>query len=114
LEQIDQPEGVALKDVVLNPGPEPSTQFQEEFQKDLLGGILLLRHAGAAYGESAEHSHLYFRYSGEARTSNASLSNFHSVLRLGQSYRDSDAGLDAHIKDVNLGLGKFTARNCSA
>lgn len=69
LEQIDQPEGVALKDVALNLGPRSNTQFQEEFQKDLLGGIILLRHAGAAFGESAEHSPLYFRYSGEARTS---------------------------------------------
>ncbi len=70
LEQIDQPAGVPLKDVALNLGPKSSTQFQEEFQKDLLGGILLLRHAGAAYGESAEQSSLYFRYSREPRKSN--------------------------------------------
>ncbi len=69
LEQIDQPEGVALKDVALNLGAKSSTQFQEEFQKDLLGGIILLRHAGAAFGEPAERSLLYFRYSGEPRKS---------------------------------------------
>jgi len=69
LEQIDQPEGVALRDVALKLGPKSSAQFQEEFQKELLGGIILLRHAGAAYGESAEHSLLYFRYSGEPRKS---------------------------------------------
>jgi uncharacterized protein len=69
LEQIDQPQGVALKDVALNLGAKSSASFQEEFQKDLLGGVLLLRHAGAALGESAEHSHLYFRYSGELRKS---------------------------------------------
>ncbi len=69
LEQIDQPDGVALKDVALNLGPKSSAQFQEEFQKDLLGGIIVLRHAGADYGESAERSLLYFRHSNEARTS---------------------------------------------
>src|SRR6266404_2624243 len=69
LEQIDQPDGVALKDVALNVGPKSSAQFQEEFQKDLLGGIIVLRHAGADYGESAERSLLYFRHSNEARKS---------------------------------------------
>ncbi len=69
LEQIDQPEGVALKDVALQLGPNSNVHFQEEFQKDLLGGVLLLRHAGAAYGESAEHRQLYFRYSGVLRKS---------------------------------------------
>jgi DUF1680 family protein len=69
LEQIDQPQGVALKDVALNLGVKSSAPFQEEFQKDLLGGVLLLHHAGATLGEAAEHSHLYFRYSGELRKS---------------------------------------------
>jgi DUF1680 family protein len=69
LEQIDQPEGVALKDMALNLGPKSHAQFQEEFQKDLLGGIIVLRHAGADYGESAERSLLYFRHSNEARKS---------------------------------------------
>jgi DUF1680 family protein len=69
LEQIDQPEDVALKDVALHLGPNSNAPFQEEFQKDLLGGVLLLRHAGAAYGEPAEHRQLYFRYSRELRKS---------------------------------------------
>jgi DUF1680 family protein len=69
LEQIDQPDGVALKDVALNLGAKANAPFQEEFQKDLLGGVLLLRHAGAAFGESAEHRQLYFRYSRELRKS---------------------------------------------
>src|SRR5882724_4923622 len=69
LEQIDQPASVPLKDVALNLGPKSSTQFQEEFQKDLLGGMTLLRHPGAAYGESSEEGHLYFHYSGEPRKS---------------------------------------------
>ena len=69
LEQIDQPEGVPLRDVALNLGPKSSAQFREEFRNDLLGGIVLLRHAGAAYGESAEQGRLYFRYSSEPRKS---------------------------------------------
>ena len=69
LEQIDQSEGVALKDVALNLGAKSSPSFQEEFRRDLLGGVLLLRHAGAALGESADRR-LYFRYSGEPRKAN--------------------------------------------
>jgi len=70
LEQIDQPEGVALKDVALKLGAKSNAPFQEEFQKDLLGGVLVLHHAGAAYRESAGHGGLYFRYSGRPRESN--------------------------------------------
>jgi DUF1680 family protein len=69
LEQIDQPQGVALKDVALNVGAKSGAPFQEEFKNDLLGGVLLLRHPGAAYAESAERSPLYFRRSGEHRKS---------------------------------------------
>ncbi|HKV61253.1 MAG TPA: hypothetical protein VJO16_05025 [Candidatus Acidoferrum sp.] len=36
---------------------------------DLLGGVLVLRHAGAAFGESAEQHQFYFRYSSEPRKS---------------------------------------------
>jgi DUF1680 family protein len=69
LEQIDQPQGVALKDMALNVGAKSGAPFQEEFKNDLLGGVLLLRHPGAAYAESAERSPLYFRRSGEHRKS---------------------------------------------
>ena len=69
LEQVDQPEGVPLRDVALNLSPKSGAQFQEEFRNDLLGGIILLRHAGAAYGESVEQSRLYFPYSSEPRKS---------------------------------------------
>ena len=69
LEQMDQPEGVSLRNVALNLDPKSSTPFQEEFQKDLLGGVVLLRHVGTAYRGSAEQSRLYFRYSGEPRKS---------------------------------------------
>jgi hypothetical protein len=76
LEQIDQPEGVALKDVSMQLGTNSNAQFHEEFQKDLLGGVLVLRHAGGAYGESAEQRRLYFNYSGEHRKSKPVSLNF--------------------------------------
>src|SRR5438270_13441236 len=69
MEQIDESEVVLLRDVALNLGQKSSAQFQEEFRNDLLGGIILLRHAGAAYGESVEQSRLYFPYSSEPRKS---------------------------------------------
>jgi len=95
-----QPEGVALRDVALKLGPKSSAQFQEEIQKELLGRIILLRHAGAAYGESAEHSLLYFRYSGEPRKSRPVSLTLYSLLCVGQPHGDTDAGLDTHSTDI--------------
>ena len=69
LEQIDQPTGVALRDVALSLGSKSGAAFREEFQKDLLGGVLVLKHAGSAFGESAEQRRLYFPYSGKPRES---------------------------------------------
>jgi len=63
MEQIDQPRGVALKDVALAVDRHASPSFEEKFDKDLLGGILVLRHAGAAYEAPATRSGLYFPYS---------------------------------------------------
>src|SRR5438876_432381 len=73
LEQIDQREGVPLRDIALNLSPKSRAQFQEEFRNDLLGGIILLRHAGGAYGESVEQSRLYFPYSSAPRKSRSVL-----------------------------------------
>jgi DUF1680 family protein len=63
MEQIDQGEGVALKDVALSADKSSSGKFEEKFDKDLLGGILVLRHAGAVYEESPDRSSLYFSHS---------------------------------------------------
>ena len=62
MEQIDQGEGVALKDVALKAEKGSSARFEEKFDKDLLGGVLVLRHAGAVYQESADRSGLYFSH----------------------------------------------------
>jgi DUF1680 family protein len=62
MEQIDQGEGVALKDVALSADKASDGRFKEKFEEDLLGGILVLRHAGTVYEESADRSGLYFSH----------------------------------------------------
>jgi uncharacterized protein len=62
MEQVDQGEGVALKDVALSADKASSGKFDEKFEKDLLGGVLVLRHPGTVYEESADRSHLYFSH----------------------------------------------------
>ena len=62
LEQLDQPEGVALADVRLAANQKPSAQFNEEFRDDLLGGIVALKCTAAVYDKSGSRDGLYFRY----------------------------------------------------
>jgi DUF1680 family protein len=64
LEEIDQPSGVALSDVAVNPGPRPSEEFQTEFKSDLLGGMVVLHHTGVVYERGSSEEMLYSRYSG--------------------------------------------------
>jgi hypothetical protein len=73
LEEIDQPAGVSLSDVALNPGRRPAEQFQTEFRSDLLGGTVVLHHKGAVYERGSEEKMLYSRYSRDARTRNVPL-----------------------------------------
>ncbi|HXX17089.1 MAG TPA: beta-L-arabinofuranosidase domain-containing protein [Candidatus Eremiobacteraceae bacterium] len=64
LEQLDQPEGVALYDVSLDLRSSASSKFQEEFRSDLLGGVVVLKHPGAVRERSS--GKLYYRYSPNA------------------------------------------------
>ncbi len=73
LEEIDQPSGVSLSDVAVNPGRHPSDQFHAEFKNDLLGGMVVLHHTGAVYERGAADTLLYSRYSREVRTRNIPL-----------------------------------------
>ncbi|MFZ1140769.1 MAG: beta-L-arabinofuranosidase domain-containing protein [Candidatus Sulfotelmatobacter sp.] len=68
LEEIDQPSGVFLSDVAVNPGRQPAEQFQTEYRSDLLGGMVVLHHKGAVYERGASEKKLYSRYSREERT----------------------------------------------
>jgi uncharacterized protein len=62
LEELDQPEGVALSDVALDLGKNPPAQFQSEVESALLGGVTVLRHTGAVLERPASRSELYSRY----------------------------------------------------
>ena len=62
LEQLDQPEGVGLFDVSVDVRPERSSNFEEEFQNDLLGGVMVLKHKGSVTDKSASSEALYQRY----------------------------------------------------
>jgi DUF1680 family protein len=66
LEQLDQPAGVPLYDVSLDLRPKGASQFQEEFEPNLLGGITVLRHVGAATQQPASGSKLYYRYTSDS------------------------------------------------
>jgi DUF1680 family protein len=68
LEEIDQPSGTSLSDVAVNPGHQSAQQFQTEFRKDLLGGMVVLHHPGAVYERGASEKNLYVRYGGDAKT----------------------------------------------
>ena len=62
LEQLDQPQGIALADVAVNADPSQRQQFRVEFNPNLLGGITVLHHDGAAYESSTASNALYSRY----------------------------------------------------
>ncbi len=64
LEQLDQPDRIALSDVAVDLGHKTTAQFESEFRGDLLGGIVVLRHTGAAYEKTNLGDALYFRYDG--------------------------------------------------
>jgi len=68
LEEIDQPSGVSLSDVAVNPGRHPAEQFQAEFRNDLLGGMVVLHHSGAVYERGNSENALYSQYSREEKT----------------------------------------------
>src|SRR5277367_4173398 len=63
LEQLDQPGGTALFDVALDLRSNASAGFHEEVKGDLLGGIVVLKHIGAAYEKPSEGAVLYRAYS---------------------------------------------------
>ena len=69
LEQLDQPGGVPLYDISLDLRPKDASRFQEEFEPNLLGGITVLKHVGAATPQSASGSKLYYRYTSDSAPS---------------------------------------------
>ena len=71
LEQLDQPEGVALADVRLDVSQKSTSQFREEFRGDLLGGVVVLNGTGTVSDEPTSRTGLYSRYSPEPSKSRA-------------------------------------------
>jgi DUF1680 family protein len=65
LEQLDQPEGVNLFDVRLDGRPS-SAKFATEFEKDVLGGIVVIKHRGAVSENSLSNAGLYQRFVSKA------------------------------------------------
>jgi DUF1680 family protein len=63
LEQLDQADGVRLYDVSLDLRQKGSSGFHERFQSDLLGGIVVLTHSGAATARTTSDNKLYYSYS---------------------------------------------------
>ena len=66
LEGTDQAQGVDLSDVALRLGKQAGEDFQTEFRKDLLDGVMLLHHPGLVRENNASGSVLYPRYNGES------------------------------------------------
>ncbi len=66
LERLDQPKGVQLFDVSLDVRQKGASAFREEFNKDLLGGIVVLKHTAAMSEKSSSQSALYRTYTVEA------------------------------------------------
>ncbi len=62
LEQLDQPQGISLYDVSLDLQQDSSSAFHVEFDKDLLGGIVVLKHAGAWAEKTSSDGKLYRKY----------------------------------------------------
>ena len=69
LEELDKPAGVAMSDLAVDLGQKPQTQFQSEHKRDLLGGVVVLRHTGVAFDRSASRTALYSRYGGRQEPS---------------------------------------------
>jgi uncharacterized protein len=65
LEQLDQPAGVPLFDVSLDLSKKQSSQFSDEYQGDLLEGIVIVKHGGVVREQSSSQQQLYSRYSGD-------------------------------------------------
>lgn len=64
LEGLDQPQGVDLSDVALPAGKGSAGEFAVETRKDLLDGVVVLRHPGLVREGGSMSSALYARYSG--------------------------------------------------
>lgn len=61
LEQLDQPDGVNVFDVSLDLR-KGKAQFHDEFQSNLLDGVVVLKHTGGLADKTSSHTKLYSSY----------------------------------------------------
>lgn len=66
MEELDQPSGSALWDVVFSINERPGKEFQSEYKADLLGGVEVLRHEGKALDSASAEQPLYRSTGAEA------------------------------------------------
>jgi DUF1680 family protein len=59
LEELDQPSGVALSDVAIRASDKSGKEFQDEYNANLLDGVVVLHHNGAAYETASAGQALY-------------------------------------------------------
>ena len=100
MEEIDQPNGVSIADLAVNPGSKPEAQFQSEFKNDLLGGVVELRHTGVALRSDriAQCSVLPLEQSSGAEPTGAA--DVYSLVCMVQPAADGDAGLDSSVQSL--------------
>ncbi len=67
LEQTDQPGVASVFDVAVLAGKNPAQDFKSEFRRDLLGGVIVLRHRGVTLGTPTAGQALYAPLGSETR-----------------------------------------------
>jgi uncharacterized protein len=53
------PELASLEDIAITVGADPGKEFRAELRKNLLGGVVVLKHAGIRYEKSLTQQPLY-------------------------------------------------------
>ena len=59
MEQVDQPNNSALSDISISVEHKSGKEFSSEYKSDLLNGVMVLHHEGAAYEVSSAEELLY-------------------------------------------------------
>jgi uncharacterized protein len=59
VEGLDQPSGIALSDIAIRVTQSPSKEFENEYSRNLLDGVVVLRHVGVAYETASADEGLY-------------------------------------------------------
>ena len=59
MEELDQPNAVALSDVAVNINREIGEQFRSEYKAELMGGVEVLHHQGRVLEAASSEQPLY-------------------------------------------------------